>query len=449
MSATGVLLAYQRQIVAWADRGYRVEGTASAVRLSAATLLDRFRAASPNDTPLTLTVKSDPMLDTWRSALADRTRGVADALDAAAPTLTVGAHPDAAAELSELAARLTPRPIPRARTGWRRPGAIGSWRATSDEHASCSSGLWEPAAERGSGRAELLFRLAVVRQLMDDFGAVRGLGREALRECGRRRGADRADQAPARGHQLHHRPRLELWRAACLRGHGAGRAGSAIRGCWRPPSAPYATWRYATGTGSTRTRRGEGRSWNRGPRHLRTLDLPEFDIANIEFLEGATASAHRAPSEPAARACRAATATIRACRSCSGTRDFGDFLEGRSDVAWERIERATRLSHATDQRTAEVHTLVCEARLEARLGNADRALDGREGAFDLMEATKWRVAEWWMRVDLALLELSRGDARGGPGASSQGRSTRRCGRAGARRWAQAGRRGSAGRARAP
>ena len=53
---------------------------------------------------------------------------------------------------------------------------------------------------------------------------------------------------------------------------------------------------------------------------------------------------------------------------------------------------------------------MCEARLAARLGDADRAIAAGNAAFDLMATTSWRVAEWFMRVDLALLELSRADA---------------------------------------
>ena len=59
---------------------------------------------------------------------------------------------------------------------------------------------------------------------------------------------------------------------------------------------------------------------------------------------------------------------------------------------------------------AQVHTLAYEARLAARLGDADRAIAAGDAAFDLMVATGWRVGEWPMRADLALLELSRGDA---------------------------------------
>jgi DNA-binding CsgD family transcriptional regulator len=54
--------------------------------------------------------------------------------------------------------------------------------------------------------------------------------------------------------------------------------------------------------------------------------------------------------------------------------------------------------------------LMWETRLAARLGDADRAVAAGNAAFDLMATTSWRVAEWFMRVDLALLELSRGDA---------------------------------------
>jgi ATP/maltotriose-dependent transcriptional regulator MalT len=143
--------------------------------------------------------------------------------------------------------------------------------------------------------------------------------------------------------------------------------------------------------------------------HLRTLDLPEYDVANIEASEGETASSLARMRKLLDRAER--DGDYSSLPFLLGNVALSDFLEGRAGEARERIERAKRLSRTTEQRTAEVHTLVSEARLEARLGDPNRALAAAREAFDIMEATKWRVGEWWLRIELASLELSRGDAQ--------------------------------------
>ena len=58
MSVTGVLLTYQRQMTAWADRGYRVQPAAQ--RAPAATLLASASSFAPDATPTGLTFRSDP-----------------------------------------------------------------------------------------------------------------------------------------------------------------------------------------------------------------------------------------------------------------------------------------------------------------------------------------------------------------------------------------------------
>ena len=60
MSVTGVLLTYERQIVAWADtRGYSVSPQDGAAQLPVETLLAKARAARPAQ-PATLTLRADP-----------------------------------------------------------------------------------------------------------------------------------------------------------------------------------------------------------------------------------------------------------------------------------------------------------------------------------------------------------------------------------------------------
>ena len=59
MSVTGVLLAYQRQITAWADtRGYRIEPAAE--RLTADAILVRVRESRPDVSPTAVMVRSEP-----------------------------------------------------------------------------------------------------------------------------------------------------------------------------------------------------------------------------------------------------------------------------------------------------------------------------------------------------------------------------------------------------
>lgn len=60
MSATGVLLAFERQITAWADRGYRAVPAAGAGRLPVEALLATAQAARPEAKPASLTLQSDP-----------------------------------------------------------------------------------------------------------------------------------------------------------------------------------------------------------------------------------------------------------------------------------------------------------------------------------------------------------------------------------------------------
>src|SRR5215471_16040634 len=61
MSFTGVLLAYERQIIAWADtRGYDARPPAAdATRLPIETLVARVKAERPDLTIGTITVKAD------------------------------------------------------------------------------------------------------------------------------------------------------------------------------------------------------------------------------------------------------------------------------------------------------------------------------------------------------------------------------------------------------
>ena len=138
------------------------------------------------------------------------------------------------------------------------------------------------------------------------------------------------------------------------------------------------------------------------------MDRTDYALISIDLAEGETASAK--------------ARVMRLLEDAERDGDYSslpfllahasafDFLDGRAEEARERIARARRLADVTDQRTARVHVLGFEARLLARLGDADGARTIADEAFDLMAATSWRFGEWPLRVELALLELSRGDA---------------------------------------
>jgi uncharacterized iron-regulated membrane protein len=62
MSATGVLLTYERQLIEWSDRNYRsTPPPAGAERLSIDALLARANAQRPDRAPATLTLRADPL----------------------------------------------------------------------------------------------------------------------------------------------------------------------------------------------------------------------------------------------------------------------------------------------------------------------------------------------------------------------------------------------------
>ena len=333
---------------------------------------------------------------------------VAVVLDAAATHALGRGAPDAAAELSELAAGLTPATDPARAT---RMAAAGRHRLMAGDVVRARDllerTLTEPAAASGVARAEVLLRLAGVRQLMDDFAASATLGREALEHAGDdlaltvqiklllagtsfitgrdwESGSRHAAEAMALAEQLKEPRVLAATIGACM------------------------TWCYATGNGYRRDLARRAIELEPWTDRLRTLDLPVYDLAGIELAEGETGAAFQRLRGLLDRAER--DGDYSSLPFLLANVSLGDFLDGRRDTALERIERAARLAEATDQRVARVHALSYEARLAARLGHADRALAAGHAAFELMDTTGWRVGEWWMRADLALMELGRGDA---------------------------------------
>ena len=74
MSVTGVLLAYERQIVAWSDSAFRVEPPSSdATRLDVESLLASVRAAETSAVPAGITLRADPKAPATVSFGRDKT----------------------------------------------------------------------------------------------------------------------------------------------------------------------------------------------------------------------------------------------------------------------------------------------------------------------------------------------------------------------------------------
>jgi uncharacterized iron-regulated membrane protein len=60
MCATGVLLAFERQIISFAERDFRVSAPADGHRLPLESLLEKAHAANPTSAPMSIAWKSDP-----------------------------------------------------------------------------------------------------------------------------------------------------------------------------------------------------------------------------------------------------------------------------------------------------------------------------------------------------------------------------------------------------
>jgi DNA-binding CsgD family transcriptional regulator len=266
--------------------------------------------------------------------------------------------------------------------------------------------LADPVARRGPGRAHVLYQLAVVRQLMDDFAASEDLGREALRHAG-------DDEA------LTVRLKLLLAGVAFIttRGWAAGARHAAdamrIAGALDDPRllasaiGVHLTWRYATGHGVDEDLVARAAALETETRGMRTLDLPAFDVMNVAASEGRLDEARTRLHALLERAEHDGDySSLSFLLGYAALEDFGD---GRLAAARERLERAIRIAEATEQRTALVHATTLRARIEARAGAVEAATDAASEAFRLMDATGWRVAEWFLRSDLGLLELARGE----------------------------------------
>jgi DNA-binding CsgD family transcriptional regulator len=333
---------------------------------------------------------------------------VAQRLDEAAARVYARGAPDAAADLSQLAADLTP-PTDPARA--RRLAAAGRFRLRAGDAARArqllESALGEPAARGGPPRAELLLALAVVRQLMDDFAASVTIGEEALHHA--------ADDAA-----LAIEIKLLLAGASFITGTswaaGARHATEAMALAEELDDprvlagtiGHFASWQYATGTPLDPEIERRAAELEPSTIHLRALDLPAYDFASIHYADGETTRAHGVLHALLERAERENDAS--SLPFLLANLSQADLLAGDHAAARERLDRAERLAEVTGQATAQVHALAWRVRIEARLGNADAAIAAAHRALELMDSTSWRVAEWWMRAELAVLVLSRGDA---------------------------------------
>ncbi|HEX2765691.1 MAG TPA: AAA family ATPase [Candidatus Limnocylindria bacterium] len=340
--------------------------------------------------------------------------------------------PDAAAELAERAAELTPTDAVADRLG--RVGAAARFHLLAGDIARARCLLEEALTDAGATatvRAELLHGLALVRMLGDDFVAASVIAEEAL--------------AAAEGDaELTIRLRMLLAGVSYVTGEdwkaGAAHAAEAMRiadelGDPRVVAATighHATWRFVTG--HTPDSELEQRAADLAPYtdHLRALDRPEHDFAAIALAEGDT---------------RTAAARVRTLLAAA--EDAGDYtslpfllsnaamfdwLAGDLALARERLDRAERLADATEQGAARAHVLAYRARLEARVGDAEAARAVATRAFDVIAATGWRVGEWAVRADLALLELSVGDPAAAVAMLADAAAPTRPDATGRRRW---------------
>lgn len=266
--------------------------------------------------------------------------------------------------------------------------------------------LDEPAASHGPGRAQLLVTLAIVRQLMDDFGAAAELATEALEHV--------ADDTA-----LAIQTRLLLAGVSYITGRdwadGAGHASEAMQlaeslgdpRILAETIGHHAAWRHATGHGHDPELEARAAHLEPSMTHLRTLDRPAFDFAGIHTMEGEVAESHAITRRLLARA--EEDGDYSSLPFLLGNTALAEFTEGHAEDARETLLRAERMAAVTEQSTARVHNLVHRARIEARLGAADVARRAGSEAFRVMDETGWRIAEWWLRADLALLELSERD----------------------------------------
>lgn len=169
----------------------------------------------------------------------------------------------------------------------------------------------------------------------------------------------------------------------------------------------HARWQYVIGNGvapDLDERVAELEPWTG---HLRAVDHPLQDLHIIWAHEGRWAEAEAATSRLLQRAERAGDYSSLPILLCDMT--VFDFFAGRLDEAVERLNRAERLARATHQEAALIEAIAHRVSLHARRGDADEAWSLARECGELYVRTGQRLSEAFVRSDLAMLELARGD----------------------------------------
>jgi DNA-binding CsgD family transcriptional regulator len=332
---------------------------------------------------------------------------VAAALDRAAVSARQRGAPDAAAELSEQAAALTPT---------HRPAAARE-RTLAAAHLHLLAGdlprsrlLLETllaALPRGLARAETLTKLAEVRLLMDDWGAAEALYRQALpiaRPDARLRISVKLGLAGV-GHVafLH-------WRSAARHARDAMRLADELG----DPDVlarcigHFAQWEYLV---RHRVRHDlMERAKELEPRlvGVRTLEHPDYDFAAILRDLGDRRAFRERIERLLARA--EETGDLGSLGFLLINLAFDDLLDGNPELAERRVDEAEHVARTTGQRSVLAGARAARVRLLARRGVAGEAKAVARDALALAAETGWHLGEVTTLSELGLLELSLGNS---------------------------------------
>jgi DNA-binding NarL/FixJ family response regulator len=259
-------------------------------------------------------------------------------------------------------------------------------------------------APRGDARADILFRLGFLQQLMGDWPAAEELAAQALEEI--------EDDV-----RLTIDIKLLLGGVSHITGRnwdaGARHVADAMRlaeelGDPRVLAGTighFATWQYETGHGYSPELERRARELEPWTAHLRTMDHPDFDFSFIKAQEGDRLGADALQERLLERAEH--NGDYSSITFLLADRVGSDLAAGRPDVAADRLDHAERLARTTGQRTALAHVLTWRTGLLARLGRAEDAWRiGRE-TLQLIAETGFAGGEPAVRIELAMLELSR------------------------------------------